>query len=736
MPTPVVFFLIAAGTLSRAAGEYDVKLPAPLSPPEKMENITVAPGPFQPTWDSLQAYQAPDWFKDAKFGIWAHWGPQAEGRSGDWYARNIYMPGEAQDNHIKNFGHPSVLGYKDVLPHFKAEKWNPEELMALYKAAGARYFMAMGCHHDNIDCWNSQYQPWNTVNYGPRQDIVGRWEKAAKAQGLKFGVSFHADYSWWWYQDAFLGSEQSGPYKGVPYDAARLTKADGQGKWWQGLDPLDLYGKALPDEPAKGKWLDPSEKDGTSRYGNMPDELADEDKDYARWYCTKWCHRVQDLIHNYHPDLLYFDGGGGDYYPFSGVGTGRGFASDAMQRIIADFYNTNLQENGGKMDAVVNIKTDKGRALVLDHESGFPGDIPQGPWQTDNTIGDWFYRPNCFYDTGMVIHELLEVVSRNGNLMMNVMLSPEGVLDPQGRQTLVEMGKWMKANGEGIFGTHAWTIWGEGSTVMRGGILNQNNAMTPYTEADIRFTQSNDGKAIYAYCLNVPATPAPGPFDVPHDRVSIRSLGSASPLVTGEPTSVTLLGYSGKLDWKRNADNLEITLPAKLPAKYALCFKIEGLITQPNPNLPAEFRARLNERPNLIAGPDGAFDLKPNFARTDGPSIQLEWNNGIDDFGYWRSVDDRANWQIKVEKTGTYRIVLKMATPDKDIDLTATAGSQTLEARLPSTGSYDHYQSVPIGTIQLDQTGPVLVSLQGKPGGKWSPINLRGVRLVPLPTGG
>jgi len=190
--------------------------------------VDIADGPFQPTWQSLgDHFKTPGWFHKAKIGIWLHWGPQSVGEDGDWYAKWIYITKYAwgdypwvYQHHLKQYGHPSEYGYKDMLPLWKAEKWDPDKLMALYKRAGARYVIAQGMHHDNFDLWNSKYQPWNSVKIGPNRDIVGGWKKAADKQGMKFGIAFHGDYSLWWFQPAFL-SNLEGPLKGVPYDGAQ-----------------------------------------------------------------------------------------------------------------------------------------------------------------------------------------------------------------------------------------------------------------------------------------------------------------------------------------------------------------------------------------------------------------------------------------------------------------------------------------------------------------------------------
>ncbi len=284
------------GRAEEAAAEY--KVPADM----------IAPGPFQPTDDSLKQYQYPDWFRDAKFGIWAHWGPQAVPRHGDWYAKKMYV--QAGDRRLQRpplsstrYGHPSKMGYKDIIPLWTAEKWDPDKLMALYKKAGAKYFVSMGTHHDDFFLWNSKIHRWNAVNMGPHKDVVGLWQKAAKENGLYFGVSEHLGASQNWFQSAH-SADKTGPMAGVPYD---------------GNDPRyeDLYHwKSAPGDTG---WLS---------------------KD-PRWH-KLWFSEIKELIDNYHPDLLYSDSG----LPFGDVG----------RSMIAHLYNDNAARNGGKCEAVYNCK--------------------------------------------------------------------------------------------------------------------------------------------------------------------------------------------------------------------------------------------------------------------------------------------------------------------------------------------------------------------------------------------
>ena len=319
----------------------------------------IAAGPFKPTDESLKQYQYPDWFRDAKFGIWAHWGPQAVPRHGDWYAKRLYLgpsvdaktgkPKEADadyKDHLERYGHPSKVGYKDIIPLWKAEKWEPEKLMALYKKAGAKYFVSMGTHHDNFFLWDSKIHRWNAVKMGPKRDVVGTWQKAAQAEGLRFGVSEHLGASFTWFQPSH-GSDATGPMAGVPYD---------------GNDPAnqDLYHQKA--EPGDTKW-----------YSNNP-----------AWH-REWFNSIKELIDGYHPDLLYSDGP----LPFGDVG----------RSMLAHLYNTDAAKHGGKTEAVYNCKQVSEGKWVQDLERGVMDGINPQPWQTDTSIGDWFYRTGQKYKT-------------------------------------------------------------------------------------------------------------------------------------------------------------------------------------------------------------------------------------------------------------------------------------------------------------------------------------------------
>ena len=514
--------------------------PVPIVPPP---GFGIAAGPFKPTLESLSAFQVPDWYRDAKFGIWAHWGPQCQPEQGDWYAINMYNPAhEIYKFHVQKYGHPSKFGFKDVYNEWKADKWEPEKLIALYKKAGAKFFSCMANHHDNFDNFNSTYQPWNSVNVGPKKDIVGGWMKAAREAGLRFGISSHGDRAWSWYQAA-QGSDPTGPLAGVPYDGL-MTKADGKGKWWDGLDPQDYYAQYHP--VGKYNW---------GQTGNPP---------LAREFYEKYFNRIIDVIDKCQPDLLYFDDTVMPIYPTSDVGP----------RIAAYLYNTNLARKG-KLEAVMTGKDLTGanapwrNALLYDIENGVSNAPQEFPWQTDTCIGSWHYKRSRFeqhqYKSAeQVIHMLTDIVCKNGNLMLNIPVRGEGTIDDDELKVLEGITAWMNVNSEGIYATRPWKIYGEGPAKLSGS--GRAQTAPKYTAEDIRFTTKGD--TLFAFVLGWPESRS----------AIVKALASNSEQVAGRKVAdVSLLGYGGKLEWSQTADGLTVKLPEKAPSEYAITLRIKGL---------------------------------------------------------------------------------------------------------------------------------------------------------------
>jgi alpha-L-fucosidase len=527
-------------------------------------DIPIAPGPFEPTWESIEKNYPgePAWLREAKFGIWVHFGPQSAGESGDWYARNLYKSDKAAyKNHLKRYGHPSEVGYKEVLRDWNPTKLDPAKLTKIYEDAGARFLMIQGVHHDNYDLWNSKYQPWNSVNIGPKRDLIGEWAKACRADGMHFGVTFHHEYTWWWWQTAF-GSDKEGDKKGVPYDG-NLTLADGKGKWWEGYDPRLLYGIDLREY--KGV-----EKKAHQDWSPAPAGIFTNHLDYARWYAAQWALRMMDVVEHYDPDFIYTDGT--VQGPFTGNGTGTGLKANAMPIVMADFYNRTLQRRGQVNTFSIVKFRKKTNGTVNTEEFGVPANIKTDqPWIGEAPVGDWFYAPGFTYDSGMMIRYIVEAIARDGNAALSIAILPDGSLDEGSLKMLKEVGVWMRRNGEAVYGSHAWTIPGEGEQVngklkmLPGGALNRKHAEFKFDAQDIRFTIGKNG-ALYAFCMNVPK---------PGMQLKIKSLGTDAKLLDKQVKTVKLLGYMGNLRWKQEADGLTVTCPSKMSYATSVVFKID-----------------------------------------------------------------------------------------------------------------------------------------------------------------
>lgn len=478
---------------------------------------------FEASFESLRQYRCPDWFRDAKFGIWSHWGPQSVPMFGDWYARNMYIEGTPQYlYHLRHYGHPSKFGYKDLCALWKAEKFDPEGLMALYAKAGARYFVAQATHHDHFFNFPSRYNRFNSVEIGPHKDICGLWKQAAEKQGLPFGLTEHlgASFSWW---AVNKGHDEYGPYKGVPYD---------------GADPAyrDFY------------------------YDNA--EHITADKGIDRWHTANpdfqeyWRKVVKELIDLYQPDLLYSDGA----LPFGALGTDQpdnaSFAKGL--EMVSYLYNTSAGKYGENR-AVYNQKDRRPeiyRIGVLDIEKSQLPDILPEPWQTDTCIGGWFYDVRQeFKRPGHIIEMLIDIVAKNGTMLLNILQRPDGSLDEETLYILRELASWFPICGEGIYGTRPWRVSGEGESKVV--IQGFREDAVDWGPSDIRFTQKGD--TLYAFLLRAA-----------ENRVAVvKSLTPAEKV-----RSVRLLG-GGELPFSQSFGVLTAKLPEELPTPYANCLAIE-----------------------------------------------------------------------------------------------------------------------------------------------------------------
>ena len=476
---------------------------------------------FEPTFESLLQYECPAWFRDANFGIWSHWGPQSVPMYGDWYARSMYIQDHPQYlYHVRHYGHPSTFGYKDLCALWKAERFDPSELMRLYKRAGARYFVGQAMHHDHFFNYPSTLNRFNAGQVGPKKDICGLWKAAATSEGLPFGLTEHlgATFSWW---RTNKWCDSHGPYVGVPYD---------------GNDPqyrdfyLDNYEHVLPGE---------NRADTASRPWYTPN------RDFRQY----WLKVMKEVVDLYEPDLLYSDGA----LPFGEHSVSPRGAAEFSQGLqaVAHLYNTSLRKHG-RNQAVYNQKDrrpDIYRVGVLDLEkSQLPGVNPE-PWQTDTCIGNWFYDVRQkFKQPAHVIEMLIDIAAKNGCMLLNILQKPDGSIDAESRYLLEELAGWFALCGEAIHGTRPWRQHGEGdSRVLIEGFKEEKVA---WNSSDFRFTTR--GKTLYAFMLRAP-----------ENRIAVlKSLSEQDQVL-----SVKLLG-GGECEFNQAFGVLTAKLPGALPTTY------------------------------------------------------------------------------------------------------------------------------------------------------------------------
>ena len=482
---------------------------------------------FEPTFFSLRQYQAPEWFRDAKFGIWSHWGPQSVPMFGDWYARNMYIEGTPQyEYHIRHYGHPSKFGYKDLCELWKADKFDPEGLMAKYHKAGARYFMSQGTHHDHFFNYGSEINRMNSVNVGPHKDILALWKAAADRNGMPFGISEHlgASFSWW---RVNKGCDKFGPYAGVPYDG---------------------------NDPAYADFYHANQEHGTDDPGN-----------FAPWYTPNkdfrayWLRCISEMIDRFQPDLLYTDGD----LPFGdpwhgepgGPGPDEADYAEGLQA-VSKLYNTSIEKHGN--NRAVYLQKDRHPDIfhvgVLDIEkSQLPGIMPD-PWHTDTCIGNWFYDVHSPYKRPeQIVEMLVDIISKNGNMLLNILQRPDGTIDDDAEYILDRLGKWFAVCGEAVYGTRPWRVFGEGDTRVKIEGFTENK--TDWNRNDFRFVQK-DG-AVYAFMMGAQGG----------ETMTLRSFAE-QPV-----TSVELLGY-GPVSFTKEFGVLIVCLPDRLPAMCANVLKI------------------------------------------------------------------------------------------------------------------------------------------------------------------
>lgn len=471
----------------------------------------IANGKYKDNWESLSAHPTPKWFTDGKFGIFIHWGIYSvPAFSSEWYSRNMYLKDSAEfKHHVETYGAHKDFGYKDFIPMFKAENFNADEWMSLFKEAGAKYVVPVAEHHDGFQMYKSELSHWNAYEMGPKRDVLGELTDAAKRHGIVNCASSHRIEHWF-----FMGH-------GREFESD-ITDAEKYG---------DFYWPAMPE----------------------PDHYDLESKPCpTKEFLDDWMIRTCEIIDKYRIHQLYFD------WWILHIS-----AKPYLKKIAAYYYNR-AEEWGEEVMIAYKHDAFAFGTAVVDMERGKFAEIKPFPWQTDTAIGKWswgYTTNNAFKDPRDIIRDLVDVVSKNGCMLLNVGPKPDGTITEEEKSVLREIGKWLKVNSEAIYGTHSWRIAAEGPTKMREGMFTDNDGYD-YTCEDFRFTMK--GGDIYVICL---AYPEDG-------KITVKSLKDGSPHTQIE--DVKVLGFDEKPRWKRDGDGLHIETD-NVSSRNPIVFKITAM---------------------------------------------------------------------------------------------------------------------------------------------------------------
>jgi len=606
---------------------------------------TIAQGPFKPEWSSLKSHQDPEWFRDAKFGIYTHWGPVTVGTEdggAQWYGNSMYILGTASfASHQKKFGDQKNVGFKDIIPKLTAEKFNADAWADLFAKAGAKFAGPVAVHHDNFSMWDSQLTRWNSVKMGPHRDITGELEKAIRAHGMKFITTFHHGFAWRYFEPSFQ------------YDGADPKNAD-------------LYTEFhLKGAPPSKQFQD------------------------------LWLAKVYEVLNKYQPDLIWFD------FEFFKV-----IQPEYQQKLFAMAYDW-AAENKRTIGVCQKDGKIHESTSILDFERGRADRITPYPWLTDTVVGDWFCVKNAHRKSvDQLVSVLVDIVSKNGCLLLDVGPAVDGTIMDQDRQALLGMGAWLKVNGEAIYSTRPWKIYGEGPTqqAKTGGF--SEHADKPFTSEDIRFTQSKDGKILYATALGIPKD----------GKIVIKSLA----LPAGKISDISLIGYSGKLEWKQTADALLMTLPSDSTAEHAISFKIlAGELT------PVEVKQ------SIVTATKDANILTVTLSLANAEIHgKTPLDSGKETHSVpWADPKDSLSWNVKIDQAGTYGVFVTYSSLAGGSDFIVEAGTQKFQGKTSSTASWSSYRRDNLGEFFAEKSGNYTVSLKANDKASWNGMGVKTITL-------
>ena len=604
---------------------------------------------YTPTWESVaQHYQAPDWFRDAKLGIYTHWGPVTVGAEDgpggvQWYGRNMYQKKSPTfDYHRQKYGDPNEVGYKDMIAKFNPQRFDAEQWAQLFAESGARFAGPVAIHHDNYAMWDSAFTRWDSMDTAPKRDFTAELEKALRKRGMKFIATFHHAFSWEYFDGAYA------------YD---------------GADPqyADLYGEK-------------------HKPGDAPTER----------HLKVWLDMVNEVVDKYEPDLIWFDFGLGKLIP-----------EPYQLQMFADYYNRAARQ-GRQVGVAHKHWNIHAHAGIIDFERGRMDRSTEFPWLTDTSVGPWFHQKSHAYKTpNQLIDVLVDIVSKNGCMLLNVGPTAAGEIPAEAQNLLRALGRWLQVNGEAIYATRPWLIHGEGPTHMEQSGGFSENKDREYTARDIRYTQSKDGKTLYALALDRPG--------------SEMTLGFVEVKHRAPDAKITLLGSTQNIPYRVNSKgqpvlDLSGAQVKELKGKYAFAFRLQG------------FKVALHAQARFSL--PGAVTLEPGKATLEGEQIKTQENEGRENIGYWNRADTKVHWLVKTEQPGTWQIRGEFSCAAGASELSVSLAGQKVKAVIPRTDGWFKPVWVNFGQVTIKQAGVYHLVLEPTSADAWKPVNVYQLQLA------